>query len=323
MCEADHASSYRAATLPALLDEVRRVLHAHGYSLRTEQAYLGWIRRFVMANGKRHPRELGATHVERFLTDLGRDRRASTATRNQALAALLFLYRRVFEVDVPWRHSAANSVTRDLPSVISLADIARLLQHVDETHRVLLRLLCLGGLRIRQVVQLRIDDLDVAGSRLAITHARSRSVQTVSLPVDLAHELARQGQRSLALHQRDREQQGRFVRGVLEPTPVLSATGLYLFPSRLASFDARGRTRRREAIDPADVQQVVQRAASAAGLPANLTCDMLSRAAGSLSQTHRVREPRGCYRTDGKRAGHSVLRRDVILAAQVPRPAPG
>jgi integrase len=314
MCEADHASGQRAATLPALLDEVRGVLRAHGYSLRTEQAYLGWIRRFVMANGKRHPRELGATHVERFLTDLGRDRRAATATRNQALAALLFLYRRVFDIDVPWQQDAARSVLRDAPSAISLADIARLLQHVDETHRCLVRLLCIGGLRIRQIVQLRIDDLDVQSARLTISDGRRGGRHDIALPADLVSELERQAQRSLSLHQQDREQQGRFVRGVLEPTPPIGAAGLFLFPSRQAAFDARGRTRRRESLDPADVQHVLQRAAVTAGLAASLTCDMLSRAAGSLPAAHRVREPRGSYRIGTRGTSRGVARSDATVS---------
>jgi hypothetical protein len=87
---------------PRLLDEVRRVMRLKHYSVRTEQAYISWIRRFILASGKRHPREMGASEVERFLSALAVDRNVSAGTQNQALAALLFLYKQVLDVQLPW-----------------------------------------------------------------------------------------------------------------------------------------------------------------------------------------------------------------------------
>jgi Phage integrase, N-terminal SAM-like domain len=108
---------------PRLLDEVRRVLRLKHYSLRTEQAYVAWIRRFVLANGKLHPRNLGGTEVECFLSGLAVDGQVSAGTQNQALAALLFLYSHVLSVDLPWLDNVIRAKrTRRVPVVLSPLD---------------------------------------------------------------------------------------------------------------------------------------------------------------------------------------------------------
>jgi len=117
---------------PRLLDEVRRKLRVKHYSLRTEQAYVGWIRRFILANGKRHPRELGADEVEAFLSGLATDGEVAAATQNQALSALLYLYREVLRLKLPWLDRVVRAKRpRRVPTVLARDEAARLLAAMD------------------------------------------------------------------------------------------------------------------------------------------------------------------------------------------------
>ena len=108
------------ARAPRLMDEVRRRIRLKHYSLRTEQAYVGWIRRFILANGKRHPRDLGATEVEAFLSALATDGGVAAGTQNQALSAIPFLYREVLRLDLPWLNKVVRAkCPRRLPVVLA------------------------------------------------------------------------------------------------------------------------------------------------------------------------------------------------------------
>lgn len=127
---------------PKLMDEVRRVMRLHHYSIRTEESYLGWIKRFVLFHGKRHPAQMGEAEVTAFLSHLATARNVAASTQNQALAAILFLYGRVLGVDLPW----LNDVTRAkrparLPFVVSREDVKRVLELARGPNRVIARLL--------------------------------------------------------------------------------------------------------------------------------------------------------------------------------------
>src|SRR5262245_10061220 len=122
------ADEMAAAPAPRLFEEVRRVLRLKHYSLRTEHAYLGWIRRFIVANGRRHPRELGAPELERFLSSLALEGRVAANTQNQALSALLFLYKEVLGTDLPWLEDVTRAKRpQRLPTVLSRGEAQALL----------------------------------------------------------------------------------------------------------------------------------------------------------------------------------------------------
>jgi integrase len=145
-----------------LLDQVReRVRYLH-YSIRTEQAYVHWARAFVRFHGcARHPSEMGAAEVEAFLTWLASDRHVAVATHKQALSALLFLYRQVLGVDLPWLDGIGQPRRRArLPEVLSHEEVARLLALFDAQHVLLARLLYGTGLRILEALRLRVKDVD-------------------------------------------------------------------------------------------------------------------------------------------------------------------
>src|SRR5215203_4112390 len=144
-----------------LLDQVReRIRYCH-YSLRTEQNYVYWIRFFIRFSGLRHPRAMGVREVEAFLTHLASERKVSPATHRQALSALLFLYRQVLDVQLPWMQEIGRPQARQrLPIVLSRGEVARLLPQVDSSHQLIARLLYGSGLRLMECLRLRIKDLD-------------------------------------------------------------------------------------------------------------------------------------------------------------------
>jgi integron integrase len=184
-------SSYAAFTpRPTLISVVRERLRLKHYSLRTEQSYVGWIRRFIRFHGRRHPREMGAAEVEAFLTSLAVDRKVSAATQNQALAALLFLYRDVLGINLPW----LDGVTRakgpaHVPVVLSRAEIERLFRHVDGTHGLMARLLYGTGMRLMECVRLRVKDVDFDRGEITVRGGKGAKDRVTVLPASLVVQL--------------------------------------------------------------------------------------------------------------------------------------
>ena len=144
-----------------LLDQVReRIRYCH-YSLRTEQAYVFWVRRFIRFHQLRHPRQMGAAEVEAFLTHLATDRHVAPSTHKQALAALLFLYRQVLDIDLPWLQSIGRPKSPiRIPVVLSREEVARLLATIDDSCSTIAVLLYGAGLRLMECLRLRVKDVD-------------------------------------------------------------------------------------------------------------------------------------------------------------------
>ena len=154
---------------PRLLDRVREAIRARHYSRRTEKAYVGWIRRYIFFHGKRHPAEMGAPEVARFLTSLATDSRVAASTQNQALNALLFLYRVVLEVDLPWLDDVVRARRPEyLPTVLTRDEVRRVLERLQGTPRLIVLLLYGAGLRLLECAQLRIKDVDFAANQLVV-----------------------------------------------------------------------------------------------------------------------------------------------------------
>jgi site-specific recombinase XerD len=137
------------APRPRLLDRLREVLRVRHYSLRTEGAYVDWVRRFILFHGKKHPLEMGPAEVESFLTHLAVARKVSASTQNQAKAAILFLYRHVLEVELPWLDEVVQArERRRLPVVLTQGEVRTLLDQMDGTMGMLAALLYGTGLRL-------------------------------------------------------------------------------------------------------------------------------------------------------------------------------
>jgi len=196
-------SSQQPAKL-TLLQVVRLALRRGHYSYRTEQSYLHWIRRFVRFHRRRHPRDLGAAEVTAFLNHLAAERRVASATQNQALSALLFLYRDVLECPLPWLDGierAKRPVRR--PTVVSPEEAGRLLAQMQGTPRLVAGLLYGAGLRLREALSLRVKDLDFAHGEILVREGKGAKDRVTMLPQALADPLREHLLRVRALHAQD------------------------------------------------------------------------------------------------------------------------
>ncbi|MFT3756851.1 MAG: integron integrase [Pseudoxanthomonas sp.] len=194
------------AERPKLLDEVRRRLRVKRYSLRTEQAYLYWIRRYIHANGKRHPRQMGGKEVEHFLSDLARKDRVAPSTQNQALSALLFLYREVLAVELPWMESVVRAKRAPrLPVVLSRAETLALLRHLSGRDALMAGLLYGSGLRLMECLRLRVKDVDLARNEITVREGKGGKDRKTVLPERLRAAMQVQLDMVRVLHAHDLE----------------------------------------------------------------------------------------------------------------------
>ncbi len=174
------------AAPPRLLDQLRERIRYLHYSLRTEQAYVHWVRAFVRFHGLRHPQEMGQAEVEAFLSWLAADRGVAAATHRQALSALLFLYRQVFGQQLPWMESIGRPQRKArLPAVLSQAEVAAVLSLLDGPYRVLGQLLYGTGMRIAEALHLRVKDIDFEHRTIVVRSGKGDKDRAVMLPETL------------------------------------------------------------------------------------------------------------------------------------------
>ncbi|GAB2469114.1 hypothetical protein GCM10027082_20790 [Comamonas humi] len=229
-----------------LLDQVRERVRYRHYSLSTEKAYLCWVRFFVRWHGRtggmRHPRDMGAPEVEAFLIMLATERRVSASTHNQALSALLFLYREVLSIDLPWLDGVSRPAQkRRIPSMLTKEEVAALFQFLNSDMRLLAQLLYGTGMRLMEGLRLRIKDVDFDRHVIVVREAKGNKDRMVMLPRALAPALRQQ-----LLHARHVWEEGRQAQrgGVQTPHalkqkyPFGSTWGwCWLFPSPTFSID--------------------------------------------------------------------------------------
>jgi integrase len=178
---------------PRLLAQLReRVRYLH-YSLRTEKAYVYWVRFFIRWHGLRHPRDMGAPEVEAFLTMLATQRRVSSATHGQALSAILFLYREVLVIELPWMATLQRPVNaRRIPSVLTHAEVRALLDAMEGPIGLVARLLYGTGMRLMEAMRLRVKDIDFERQVIMVREAKGRKDRVVMLPMSLVPALRAQ-----------------------------------------------------------------------------------------------------------------------------------
>ena len=177
---------------PKLLERLRVHLRTRHYSIRTEQAYIDWARRFILYHNKRHPQEMGAVEVEAFLSHLAVDRQVSASTQNQAKAALLYLYRQVLGVELPWLDEVVQAKRpRRLPVVLTQVEVRALLQHMDGTMALMAELLYGTGMRLLEGLRLRVKDVEFARREIVVREGKGGKDRRVMLPASLAPALRR------------------------------------------------------------------------------------------------------------------------------------
>ena len=187
-----------------LLEEVRDRVRFKHYSLRTEDAYIQWIRRFVIFHGMRHPREMGAPEVERFLTHLAVEKKVSASTQNQAKSALLFLYQQVLQQSLPWLDGIAPAkVSKRLPVVLTLPEVDALFVHVHGTSGLILRLIYGTGMRIMECLRLRVKDLEFSRNEIVVREGKGAKDRVTMLPACLSETLRVHLLRVRQLHEAD------------------------------------------------------------------------------------------------------------------------
>ena len=170
-----------------LLDQIReRVRYLH-YSIRTEQAYVYWTRGFILFHGKKHPRDLGGTEVEGYLTWLANDRQVAASTHKQALSALAFLYQQVLGQDFPWLKDIGRpKAIQRLPVVLTQDEVARVLASLDGEHRLAGQLLYRTGMRLLEGLRLRVKDIDFEHQTIIVREGKGGKDRAVMLPARLA-----------------------------------------------------------------------------------------------------------------------------------------
>jgi len=166
-----------------LLPALRDALRLRRYSLKTEKAYLHWVKRYVRFHRLRHPKEMGAKEVTAFLNHLASERQVAAATQNQALAALLFLYRQVLEIELPWLDDLVRAKTsKRLPTVLTRDEVSAILAQLSGTRRLLVNLLYGAGLRLNECLSLRVKDVDLAGGKLIIRQGKGNKDRVTLMP---------------------------------------------------------------------------------------------------------------------------------------------
>lgn len=175
---------------PRLLEQLRQRLRTEHKSERTVEAYCAWVERYVRHCGLRHPRELGAADVQQFLNHLANDRRVASATQNQALSALVYLYRKVLELELPWLDGLVYAPRRPrLPVVLDRQEVAAILSHLHGTTALIGHLLYGAGLRLLECLQLRIKDVDFTRSAITIRSGKGGKDRQTMLPVPIRTSL--------------------------------------------------------------------------------------------------------------------------------------
>lgn len=257
---------------PRLLDQVRDQIRLKHYSIRTERVYCEWIKRYVRFHKYRHPMEMGAPDVEAFLSDLAVRRDVSASTQNQALAALLFLYKQVLKQDLPWLGEVVRAKKpARLPVVLSISEVQQILGELDGDVGLIARLLYGGGLRLMEGVRLRVKDVDFSRNEIIIRDGKGQKDRVTVMPTSLVSPLRQHIARVRAIHQFELAE-GRgdvYLPDALArkyPGAPFEWAWQYVFPAAGLSVDPRSGSVRRHHLDEKRVQRAFKRAVKASGL---------------------------------------------------------
>jgi len=258
---------------PKLLEQLRDRIRLKHYSLRTEQAYVQWAKRYIIFHGKRHPAEMGKAEIEAFLTSLAVERNVTASTQNQALSALLFLYRELLEVDLPW----LSEVTRAkkparLPTVLTSEEARALLKHVDDPLMdLIIRLLYGTGMRLLECLRLRVKDVEFTRNEIVVRDGKGGKDRVTMLPASLSDRLKAHLAVVRAPHDADLGLgQGEVwlpnALAVKYPSAPKEWGWQYVFPAAGFSTDPRSGAVRRHHVDEKRVQRAVRFAAQRAAI---------------------------------------------------------
>jgi len=264
-------------TCTELVERVRDVIRLKHYSYRTEEAYLDWAKRYILFHDKRHPAEMGAPEIRAFLTYLATQRNVAASTQNQALSAILFLYREVLHQEIePILLSSAKRPER-LPTVLARDEVLRVINLLTGAHKLMAQLLYGSGLRLMDCLRLRIQDIDFEYKTITVRDSKGEKDRVTPMPDAVIPDLRRQIERARLLHEEDLEAGfGEvYLPDALEikyPNAARELIWQYLFPAPRRSLDPRSGKERRHHLDASGLQRAVKAAARKAGIQKRVSC---------------------------------------------------
>ena len=261
---------------PKLLDRIRQACRVRHYSIRTEDCYVDWARRFILYHNKRHPLDMGAAEINAFLTHLAVEGHVAASTQNQAFSALLFLYRSVLEVEPGLIDGVIRAKRPErLPIILSRDEVRAVLGRLEGVPRLVSLLLYGAGLRILDALRLRIQDVDFARMELLIRHGKGGKDRRTMLPAAAKAELLGQVDRARRLFEKDRRDRiGVSMPEALDvkyPEAPYEWMWYYLFPARQRGIDPRSELKKRHHLHETVIQRAVAEAARDAKIAKHVT----------------------------------------------------
>ena len=275
MPESDMAASPQK---PRLLDQVCAELRKRHYSHRTEEAYVGWIRQYIRFHRIRHPREMGKEEVERFLSHLAVKRDVAAATQNQALAALLFLYREVLGTRLEWMDDIVRAKRpARLPVVLTRSEVLEILSRMFGPNRIAVILMYGAGLRLLECLQLRVKDVDFGYRQIMVREGKGCKDRVTILPSSIEEQLKRHLDKNKAQHEKDLSRGGGYVRlpnGLDRKCPTAEQEWhwQWIFPATRQFKDAGTGRLYRHHLHETVLQRAVKETAALARLTKRVTC---------------------------------------------------
>ena len=267
-----------AAPKPRLLDRVRDAIRARHYSRRTEKAYVHWIKRYIFFHGTRHPAEMGAAEVTQLLTSLAVRDQVAASTQNQALSALLFLYRDVLGVELPWLADLARAKRpQRLPVVLTREEVRAVLGRLDGVPRLMDVLLYGAGLRLLECCRLRVKDVDFGANQIVIRDGKGNKDRVTMLPAAVRADLARHLEHVRKQHQVDLRQGAGWVElpwALARKYPNAGREWGWrsVFPATRMYVERLTGQRRRHHLHESVLQRAVKEAARGTGIAKRATC---------------------------------------------------
>ncbi|EDY38052.1 integron integrase [Cyanobium sp. PCC 7001] len=297
---------------PGLIQRYREELQTRHYARRTVTTYEQWLRRYLRFHSLRHPREMGSAEVNAFLTHLAVDLQVSASTQNQALSALLFLYRELLERDLELAGVVRARTPRRLPVVLTVEEVRSVLQRLDGTEALVAGLLYGSGLRLMEALRLRVHDLDFGRQELTVRNGKGGKDRRTLLPRRLAEQLRPHLQEVKSIHQQDlAEGWGRVqlphALGRKYPHAPVEWGWQWVFPQQTRWCNPASGEQGRHHMDPSLIQKAVRRAVLAAGISKPATCQSLRHSFA----THLLERGQD-IRTIQELLGHSDLKTTMI-----------
>ena len=260
-----------------LLEQVRDVIRVKHYSLRTEKTYIDWIRRYILFHNKRHPEDMGAAEIQAFITHLATERTVSASTQNQALSAVMFLYRHVLqkEIDLPPELIRAQK-SKTLPVVLTHQEAMSVIGKMTGVPQLMAKILYGSGLRLAECLRLRVKDIDFGNHQIIVRDGKGGDDRSTILPESLIRELEIHLKTVKAIHQKDLkdgfgETSLPYALAKKYPSAAKEWMWQYVFPASVRSIDPVSKKTKRHHVDPSVLQKAIRQSAQLVGITKPVT----------------------------------------------------